>query len=134
MAQNQALTPMTLSDLVIAIHQRETGAPLSDAQIHELRELADEYGVDTDPRWLLPLFTAIQRGEAVPTPVFFERAGSDPHSYLFELALTLRWKSEHQGEYDEIELPKLGWRIYLSHEARSPTTGRGGSNYTVTRL
>jgi hypothetical protein len=46
----------------------------------------------------------------------------------------LRWKYESEGEYNLIEFPKLGWRIYISNETSSPTTGRGGSEYEVTPL
>ncbi len=125
---------MTLTDVVIDIHQRETGEPLAADVVAELRELADTYGVDEDPRWLLPVFTAVQRGQAISPPVFFERESSDPHTYLLELALLLGWKFDHPGEYDAIELPRLGWRIFLGHEAISPTTGRGGSTYQVSPL
>ena len=125
---------MTLTDVVIDIHQRETGEPLAEDLVAELRELADAYGVDDEPRWLLPVFTAVQRGQEITPPVFFERESSDPHSYLLELALLLRWKFDHPGEYDDIEFPRLGWRVYVSHEAISPTTRRGGSSYEVSRL
>jgi hypothetical protein len=125
---------VALTDIVIDIQQRETGAALAPELVAELRELAETYGVDDDPRWLLPVFSAVQRGQAISPPVFFERESSDPHSYLLEVGLLLRWKFEHPGEYDAIELPRLGWRIFLGHEAISPTTGRGGSTYEVTPL
>lgn len=125
---------VTLTDIVIDIQQRETGAPLAADVVAELRELATDYGVEGDPRWLLPVFAAVQHGQAISSPVFFERESSDPHSYLFEIATLLRWRFEHPGEYDAIEFPKLGWRIHLSHEAISPATGRGGSAYQVTPL
>ena len=125
---------MPLTDIVIEIQQRETGAPLANDLVAELRELADTYGVEDDPRWLLPVFTAVQQGHTILEPVFIECESSDPDSYLFELAVLLQWKFEHPGEYDAIEFPRLGWRIYLSREARSLTTGRGGSTYKVTPL
>jgi hypothetical protein len=124
---------MSLTDIIVDIQQRETGAPLTDALIGELRELADTYGVETNPRWLLPIFAAVQHGRAIPSPVFFEFEGSDPHSYLFELALLLGWKFEHPGEYDAIEFPGLGWRIFISHEASS-ADGKSGSKYVVVPL
>lgn len=125
---------MQLTDIIVDIQQRETGAPLAGELVAELRELADTYGVDENPRWLLPIFSAVQQGHAVSPPIFFEREGSDPHSYLFELAMLLHWRFEHPGEYDAIEFPRLGWRIYLCHETHSATTGVAGSSYEVTRL
>ena len=125
---------MALSDIVIDLQQRETGDRLAPDLVAELRELADTYGVEENPRWLLPVFSAVQRGQAISPPVFFERESSDPHTYLLELAMLLDWRFEHPGEYDALELPGLGWRVFLSHEAISPTTGRGGSTYEVTPL
>jgi len=123
-----------LTDIVVDIQQRETGAQLASDLVTELRELADTYGVEDNPRWLLPIFAAVQQGHAISPPVFFQRESSDPHSYLFELALLLHWNFDHPGEYDAIELPRLGWRIYLCHETHSPVTGVSGSSYEVTRL
>jgi len=125
---------MALTDVLIGIHQRETGAPLSPDMIDELRELAETYNVDTHPGWLLPIFEAVEQGREVSPPIFFEREDSDPYSYLVEVAGLLGWKAEFEGEYEQIDLPVLGWRIYICNEARSPTTGRGGSTYQITRL
>jgi hypothetical protein len=125
---------VTLTDTLIEIQQREHGAPLAAGVIAELRELALEFGVEDNPRWLLPIFRAVQEGHAVSPPVFFEREGSDPHSYLAEVAALLQWKYESEGEYNLIDFPVLGWRIYISHESRSPITGGGGSEFQVTPL
>jgi hypothetical protein len=59
---------------------------------------------------------------------------SDPYSYLGEVEALLGWKYEDEGECQLIEFPKLGWRIYISNETHSPTTGRAGSEYQVTAL
>ena len=123
---------MTLSDLVIDLQARASGTPLPAERAAAVRDLADEYGVDADPGWLLPLLTAAHDGREVPRPVFFDYDDSDRQTYLFELATLLGWKIDSAGEYTEIDLP--GWRLYVSNEAHSPTTGRGGSSYTVTRL
>jgi hypothetical protein len=123
-----------LTDIVIDIQQRETGSSLASGLVTELRELADTYGVDGSPYWLLPIFSAVQRGRIISPPVYFERESSDPYSYLFELAMLLNWKFEHPGEYEAIEFPRLGWQIYLCHETYSPTTGAAGSSYEVTPL
>jgi hypothetical protein len=48
--------------------------------------------------------------------------------------LVARSSAPRSGEYESIEFPKLGWRIYISNESHSPTTGRGGSMYQVTAL
>lgn len=125
---------MPLTDIVIDIHQRETGVPLSEALVAELRELAGTYGVDEDPRWLLPIFAAVQQGSEIAQPVFIESDDTDPDSYLFELATMLNWKFDHPGEYDAVEFPRLGRRIYVSREARSPISGQGGSTYKVTAI
>ena len=123
-----------LTDILIDIQQRETGVPLAGDVATELRELADTYSVEDDPRFLLPIFAAVQQDRAISPPVFFEFEGSDPHSYLAEAAELLRWNFESEGEYTQIEFPNLGWRVYISHESRSPVTGRGGSDYEVTPL
>lgn len=120
--------------MIIDVQQRETGALLDAGLVAELRELADTYDVDANPRWLLPMFAAVQQDRAISPPVFFERESSDSQSYLFEVAMLFHWKFEHPGEYDAIEFPRLGWRIYLCHETHSPTTGVAGSSYEVTRL
>jgi len=122
-----------LTDILIDIQQRERGAPLAPELILELRELAREFGVEEGPPWLLSMFLAVQHGRAVDPPVFFEFEGSDPYSYLAEVASLLGWKYESEGEYNNIEFPKLGWRIYISNEASSPT-GKSGSKYDVAPL
>jgi hypothetical protein len=119
-----------LTDIIVDIQQRETGAPLEEAVVAELREIADTYDVDRSPSWLEPIFTAVQQGRAISPPVFFEFEGSDPHSYLAEAAELLHWQFESEGEYTLIAFPRLGWRIYISHEASSPT-GKSGSKYDV---
>jgi hypothetical protein len=76
----------------------------------------------------------VEQGREVLSPVFFERENSDAYSYLVEVAELLKWKAEFEGEYEVIEFPGIGWRIYISNESSSPITGRGGSEYRVTRL
>lgn len=123
-----------LTDILIDIQQRETGAPVAAERVAELRQLAEEFGVEDKPPWLLSMFKAVQQGQVVSPPIFFELEDSDPYSYLAEVAPLLRWKYESEGEYNLIEFPKLGWRIYISNETSSPTTGSGGSEYEVTPL
>lgn len=124
---------MTLTEIAIDIHQRETGTQLTEELAAELRDLAETCGVESNPRWLLPLLSAVQEGHVISPPVFVEFEDSDLHTYLLELGLLLHWKFEHPGEYDAIEFPRLGWRIYVSHEASSPA-GKPGSKYDVARL
>jgi hypothetical protein len=125
---------MTITDILIEIQQRETGSPLAADVQKELRDLALEFGVEGNPRWLLPVFEAVQSGRAVSPPVFFERDDSDTHSYLAEVRILLRWKAVNEGEYELIDFPNLGWRVYLGHESASPTNGVSGSEYQVTPL
>jgi hypothetical protein len=125
---------MTITDILIDIQQRETGLPLAPDAQKELRDLAVEFGVEDNPRWLLPVFEAVRLGRTVSPPVFFERDNSDTHSYLAEVRVLLRWKAVNEGEYELIDFPNLGWRIYLGHESASPITGKSGSEYQVTSL
>jgi hypothetical protein len=125
---------VTITDILIDIQQHETGAPLDSDVTTQLRELAVEFGVEDNPGWLLPIFEAVRNSHAILSPVFFEKESSDPSSYLAEVEALLKWKYEDEGEYESIEFPKLGWRIYISNESHSPTTGRGGSTYQVTAL
>lgn len=125
---------MTLTDILIDIQQRETGAPVASDVATQLRELAVEFGVEGNPCWLLPIFEAVQQGRVVLPPVFFERENSDPYSFLGEVEALLGWKSEDEGESQQIDFPRLGWRVYISNESHSPITGRGGSQYQVTPL
>ena len=123
------IAPM-LTDIIVDLQQRETGAPLDEAVVARLWEIADTYDVDRNPRWLEPIFTAVQQDRAVSPPVFFEFENSDPHSYLAEVADQLHWHFESDGEYTLIAFPRLGWRIYISNEASSPI-GKSGSKYDV---
>jgi hypothetical protein len=122
-----------LTDILIDIQQRETGAPIPKERVAELRELAAEFAVEDKPPWLLSMFKAVQQGQAVSSPVFFERENSDPYSYMGEAAELLGWKYGNEGEYEVVEFTNLGWRIYISNEASSPT-GKSGSKYVVTPL
>lgn len=122
-----------LTDILIDIQQRETGTPLTAECVAELRELAREFHVEDGPPWLLSMFQAVQRGHAVSPPQFFDRENSDPYSYMGEVAELLSWEYENEGEYEIIAFPKLGWRIYISNEASSPT-GQAGSKYDVAPL
>lgn len=123
-----------LTDILLDIQQRETGGLVPAECRVELHQLAEEFHVEDRPPWLISMFKAVQQGQAVSPPVFFEFEDSDPYSYLAEVASLLRWKYESEGEYNQIEFPNLGWRIYISNEASSPITGRGGSTYEVMRL
>ena len=119
-----------LTDIIVDIQQRESGASLGEEVITQLREIADTYDVDRNPRWLEPIFNAVQHGRAISPPIFFEFENSDPHSFLAEAAELLHWHFESEGEYTLIAFPRLGWRIYISNEASSPS-GKSGSKYDV---
>ena len=125
---------MGLTDIVVDIQTRETGKPIASDLIARLRDLADEYGMDENPAWLLPIFDAVQRDRVISPAVFFERSGSDPHSYLYELIQLFHWKGKQPGEYILIEFPKLGLRVYISHEAYDASSKRSGSSYEIARL
>jgi hypothetical protein len=122
-----------LTDIIVDIQQRETGTPLDDVAVAQLRDLADTYDVDRDPRWLEPIFTAVQQARTISPPIFFEFEGSDRHSFLAEVAELLRWHFESEGEYTLITFPNLGSRIYISNEASS-LSGKSGSKYDVAQI
>jgi hypothetical protein len=50
---------VTITDILIDIQQREAGAPLASDVKAQLHELAVEFGVENNPRWLLPMFEAV---------------------------------------------------------------------------
>jgi hypothetical protein len=125
---------MTLSDIILDIQRRETDAALSPELEARVRDVADEFGVDANPSWLLPIFEAVQQGRIVTPPTFFPYGSSDPHSFLAEIILVLGWKAHQEGEYDLLEFPRLGRRVDISHEALSPDRTTGGSSYEVTAL
>lgn len=49
---------VTLTDILIDIQQREAGASLAPNVVTQ-RELAVEFGVEDNPRWLLPIFKVV---------------------------------------------------------------------------
>ena len=124
---------MTLTEIIVDIQRREAGVAVAPEVERELKELAEEFGVDKEPTWLRSIFEAVQQGRTVSPPVFFEWTGSDPYSYVGEIAALLNWQYDNQGEYEVLDFPATGRRVFIGHEAHSPT-GHGGSSYEITAL
>ena len=123
---------MSLSDMLIDIQRRETGADLSMDLRTELEEIADAYSVNRAPHWLLPIFEAVRVGKDTAVELF-DFAGSDPSTFLYEAALLLKWHHVDTGEDITIEFPNLNRKVYISHEAHAPN-GHGCSSYRVSAL